>query len=410
MPAVFRVLSQPWSSDRVGDELLNAINDADFGRISARVSFVKASGVRYVASALEAARARGVAVRIIVGVDGSVTSAAGVRALYNRVDELYLLRDPGHLFHPKTWLFEASGDGLLLIGSPNLTESALWTNYEDLAILGLENPDHVAEVIKQFDDAAAAQNCQLATTELIDQLAEAGLLVDESSQRRESHKRDKDDDERAAEAGIDDLFPRKTVPPPPPTARLPEEVAEAPPSVPPADAGEEPPPAPPTSAGKEPPIPAPPATGEASQYRAFLLRLGKRDVGTQPGFSPDIFIPLAAYRHEPKFWGNLVTTETAGAHVNQERRIAVAFHRTTGAVEIKDRRLYLYETKSEFRLNSREIHADAKEGDLLRIELSNEPGHEYSARVIRPTDSTYAENDAIAANAVANSNKRWGYR
>lgn len=409
MPAVFRVLSQPWSSRRVGDELLEAIN-ADVVRISARVSFVKSSGVRYVASAFEAARARGVAVRIIVGVDGSVTSAAGVRALYNRVDELYLLRDPGHLFHPKTWLFEASDSGLLLIGSPNLTESALWTNYEDMAIVGLEDPAHIAEVAKQFDDATGAPNCQLATSEIIDQLAEAGLLVDESRQRQESRKRDKDDDERADEAGIASLFPRKAVPSPPPTPRLPEEATEEPPPATPVEAGEEPPPAPPSGAGEEPPIPAPSATGEGSLYRTFVLRLGKRDVGRHVGYSPDVFIPLAAYRHEPKFWGNLVTTETAGAHVNQERRIAVAFHRTSGAVEVETRRLYLYETKSEFRLNSSEIHADAKEGDLLRIDLSSEAAYEYTAQIIRPTDSAYGEYDAIAANTVANSNKRWGYK
>ncbi len=387
---------------------MDALN-SDWDCIHARVGFVKASGVRHIATALEGARKRGATTRFLVGVDGSVTSAAGVRALHKRVDELHLLRDPRHLFHPKTWLFQVDGRALLLLGSANLTESALWTNYEDLAVLDFDpneaaDRNRIAELTKQFNEAIAAPNSQHASITLIDRLAEAGLVIDESSQRQESRHKDISDSESAAEAGLADLFPAISVPAPPAVPRLPEETPDR--SSTGAGDGDR------SGDAGTPPAghPSAPTTIQNSRYKVFVLRLGKRDVGSRPGFSPDVFLPLAAYRHEPTYWGQLETTETAGSHFNRERRVEVEFHRAGGKVEVASRRLYLYETKSEFRLNTREIHEDAREGDLLQLEIA-EPGHgcEYIARVIHSSDSAFAENDAIANNEVAGSDKRWGY-
>lgn len=138
MARLVRSVSQPWSATRVGDELLAALN-GPYTTLWASIGFVNASGVRHVSDALKEWRARGAQSRFVVGVDGNVTSEAGVRALYKLVDELWLFRHPGRpLFHPKTYLFEAQASAVALIGSANLTESALWVNYKDLAIIELD--------------------------------------------------------------------------------------------------------------------------------------------------------------------------------------------------------------------------------------------------------------------------------
>ena len=87
------------------------------------------------------------------------------------------------------------------------------------------------------------------------------------------------------------------------------------------------------------------------------------------------------------------------------------FRRALGQTEVASRRLYQYPRRAEFRLNSSEIHNDAEEGNLLRLEIA-EPGLgiEYHAQVVKPTDPLYAEHLAIASNPVPNSDKRWGFR
>ena len=128
MVSLLRSVAQPWSPTRVGDELLGAL-EGPFDELTAAVGFANASGVRHVARGLRAARDRGSRIRVVVGVDGAVTSAAGVRALLELVDDLWLFRHPARpLFHPKTYLFRGAERGIALVGSPNLTESALWVN------------------------------------------------------------------------------------------------------------------------------------------------------------------------------------------------------------------------------------------------------------------------------------------
>ena len=77
---------------------------------------------------------------------------------------------------------------------------------------------------------------------------------------------------------------------------------------------------------------------------------------------------------------------------------------------MQSRRLYYYPGRAEFRFNTSQIHADAIEGDLLRVEIAAPGlGFEYTAQVLKPGDSRFAAHDRIASNTVTNSDKRWGY-
>lgn len=396
MSRIVRIVSQPWTPTRVGDELLEALGDG-YSTLTASVGFVNASGVRHLAAALEAFRTRGGHATFVVGLDGKITSEAGVRALARIADEVWLFRHPGRpLFHPKTYVFDGRDGGLALIGSANLTESALWVNYEDLAVLELAPGedqtilDDLRGAIQYLKDGP---NAHVATGDLIDKVKKQGLLPNEAESRRRQHEKEVTRDTASADEGDTPLFPPSAVAVPPAVPLLPEETDDA----------VRWPPAPRT--GRTPVIPR---AGVA--HSIFVLRLGRRDSGVRPEYSPDVFIPVAARNRDRDFWGDLEPVITDDGNEYEERYAEIEFRRLSGAIEQESRRLYFYPRRDEFRLNSRQVHEDADEGDLLSIELAPPGlGFEYTARVIKPSDPLFERYDAVANEPVRNSDKRWGY-
>lgn len=414
MARFLRFVSQPWTPTRVGDELLAAF-DGPYTDLVVSVGFANASGVRYLAEPLAAFRARGGHSQFIVGVDGSVTSAGGVRALMRLVDELWLFRNPARpLFHPKTFLFASDDEALVITGSANLTESGLWINYEDAAVIELDLTDDadqalLASLRQSFGDPAGTPNAKLADDELVQRLEEAGLLPSEAKRRQRVHREDVEQDEEAAESGVRDIFPPAATKAPPAAELLPEEARDVQtnPAPPPPL-----PPEPPTSTPAPPPPPQPPLPPTGSPHRVFVLRLGPRDAGTQIGFSPDVFIPLAALNADPNFWkrSSFAQHVTPDGNDYEVRYASVEFRRRNGSVEVQSRRLYYYPRRAEFRFSTSQIHADSQVGDLMRVEIAAAGlGFEYTAQVLKPGDSQFTAHDAIASNLVTNSDKRWGY-
>jgi hypothetical protein len=387
----------------VGDELLAALS-GPFTDAYLVASFARAAGVRHLAVAIQTFRAGGGVVRALIGVDGKITTGPGARALLRLSDELWTLRHPGTLFHPKTFVFEGRRSGRILIGSANLTESALWTNYEDVAVIDLDLRDQTDRAVlddfkRAFTDRVSTPNAELADAALLTQLEGAGLLPSEVRSRQESQDQQRRQNAKARQQ-VPGKFPATALPPPPQAPLLPEEQADRAANPPPPRRGR----APRRGSGALPGSP-PPTT--VTRNRTFVLKLGTRDVGTRSGFSPDVYIPLAAYRNDPSYWGVFAPSQTTG---DPERRASVEFRRRNGTLERDRRRLWFYGARAEFRFNSGQIHADAAVGDLMVLEIAPPgTGVEYIAEVVKPGDSRFAYYDSIASNQVSNSPKRWGY-
>ena len=99
----------------------------------AAVAFIKRSGVRHIAPVL-ADFARADHVEVIAGIDHRGTSFEGLQDLLNAVSPegriiIFHNRLP-FTFHPKIYLFESPSAADLMVGSGNLTEGGLFTNYE----------------------------------------------------------------------------------------------------------------------------------------------------------------------------------------------------------------------------------------------------------------------------------------
>ena len=139
---------QPSASNRIGDRLKDNLA-GPWTRFRAAIAFVKRSGTRHVAPAL-AAFARTRDVEIIVGIDHGGSSAEGLRDLLDAVAPtgrviVFHNRLP-FTFHPKIYLFQSAVAAELTIGSGNLTEGGLFTNYEAAlhVSLGLDDPRDAA--------------------------------------------------------------------------------------------------------------------------------------------------------------------------------------------------------------------------------------------------------------------------
>lgn len=184
-------IRQPAPSGRLGDHLKHLLAEGQWARFRAAVAFVKRSGTRHIMAELSAL-AQSCEVEFIVGVDHDGTSCEGLRDLLDAVAPrgrvlVFHNRLP-FTFHPKVYLFSNRIAAHVLIGSGNLTEGGLFTNYEcglSLA-LDLTNPDQAAvfaSIDQGFDswtDPSAGTALAL-NDELLAKWRESGLVPSETS-------------------------------------------------------------------------------------------------------------------------------------------------------------------------------------------------------------------------------------
>ena len=383
---------QPSASNRIGDRLKENLA-APWTRFRAAIAFVKRSGARHVAPAL-AAFARTRDVEIIVGIDHGGSSAEGLRDLLDAVSPtgrviVFHNRLP-FTFHPKVYLFQSVVAAELTIGSGNLTEGGLFTNYEAAlhVSLRLDDPRDAAVLrsIEQTLDAWADLSTGAALAldhALLARLTASGLTPSETADPPASTGAKGDAGGRTDPAGS--LFAARTEPGPPavPTPKRDQEA---------------------------PPVDETPSPGDRI---GFVMTLQQTDAGvgqTSTGASrrsPEIFVPLAARDAAPDFWGwPEAFTEDRDKPGKRDRR-GVRM-RLGGEVILVN--MMTWPDKRDFRLRSEKLRSAGRAGDILRIEKT-EPGagHEYAVEVIPQGTNRHAENLALCRRAVRNSGKKYGY-
>ncbi len=136
----------------LADELIPGIERAS--GVYILTSFVMESGVRLLQPYLKAAAERGGEIKILAGDYLFVTQPQALRRLIevdNRI-EARLWRSYGTSFHPKAYLFDYDqGQGLMIVGSSNLSSSALRLGYEwNLAVNAKAEPYTFQEALNQF--------------------------------------------------------------------------------------------------------------------------------------------------------------------------------------------------------------------------------------------------------------------
>ena len=385
---------QPAQSNRLG-EYLNDNFAANWTHFRAAVAFVKRSGTQHIDSGL-AAFAASHDVEIIAGIDHQGTSYEGLQSLLDSVSpsgRIIVFHNPGFLtFHPKVYLFKSSSAADIVIGSGNLTQGGLYSNYEaGLRLrLDLADPDqaatlqHIENVLDQWNDTTTGTALLLSST-LLAQLVAQGLAPPEALHASTTEAR------KQTQIGLRD--DRGAMP----------FTVRAEPSAP----------VPPRLQGSLPTTPAR-ALGQLAAPIGFLMTLQKTDVGvgqTTPGTSrrsPEIFIPLTARNAHPGFWKWPYGFVTDPNPPHKKDRQGVKMRLGGGIISVN---MMTWPARHDFRLRNEALRNAGQAGDILRIERSIEPNasYEYYVEIIPQGTSQYPIYSALCMRPVPNSPRRFGY-
>ena len=149
-----------------------------FDKIWIVSAFAKEKGVRHLTQHIIQAKSQGADIRVVIGIDHKSTSVEALREINSLGVNAKIVDNirPNHTFHPKIYLFEATGiKAELLVGSSNLTEGGLFSNYEASTRTTFELPSDEADynAIKQSLERylnPAGKTVQILTNELIQTL------------------------------------------------------------------------------------------------------------------------------------------------------------------------------------------------------------------------------------------------
>lgn len=412
------IIYQPNNEARLGDYLLENFAGT-WTHFRAAVAFVKRSGTRHIRKAMSDFAQSG-QVEIIAGIDHKGSSAAGLVDLLDSAGTngrvmIFHNRLP-FTFHPKVYLFKSSRSADLLIGSGNLTEGGLFTNYEASIRLKLDltKAGHVAvlgsaESVLDYWSDTSRQTVRLLNRDLLEHLVAWGrvpssdqdmpeikdptaslTLPSESSNSREETGR------QPAPDSFHILFAAEGVPsaPTPTGSTFPDSGAAAAP--PPANVEQ-------ASANE---------TGRRAAT-VFVMTLHRTDVGvgqTTPGAtrrSPEIFVPLAARNANPEFWDWPAGFAEDPGRPGKLDRAGVRM-RIGG--EIVAVNMMTWPDKHDFRLRCETLRSAGNIGDVLRLEkVGSDVDFDYYAEIVPEGTTEHPRYLALCSEPVRNSEKRYGY-
>ncbi|WP_319772202.1 phospholipase D family protein [Breoghania sp.] len=181
-----KIMNQPFSG-QLGDCLIELLSSSDYHTLNIAVAFAKNSGVLRIKDSLSKFRGRGGVVNVYVGVDLGGTSYEALTALLLHSDTLNVVHsEKSQTFHSKVYQFCGENDGLLVIGSHNLTGGGLWTNFESSVHIpmSLKNAGEcaIAKNVADYFEALAALDASfmpITSQEEIDKLLREGYVTKE---------------------------------------------------------------------------------------------------------------------------------------------------------------------------------------------------------------------------------------
>jgi HKD family nuclease len=127
------VLGQPDANARsIGESVNEALGWPDVAKVWFAVAWAKRSGLTILKPAIMRLRRQGKSVRALIGVDQHGATEEALQLAMRIFSEARVYHDtaPFRTFHPKLYVVEAAGRARVVVGSGNLTEGGLATNYE----------------------------------------------------------------------------------------------------------------------------------------------------------------------------------------------------------------------------------------------------------------------------------------
>ena len=377
-----KLLKQPGNEEqRIGDFLNHQLSNESWTHFYFASAFVKRSGVKHIAQKL-ASFSDTHEVKVICGVDMGGTSVEGVEILYECIkndDSMWFFHnEAGSTFHPKMYLFFNDDEASVAIGSGNMTEGGLFTNYEMGAVISLDRTKKkdeafLSDILNVFDSWSvnAGDKAMPVSDGSIKELLNNGYLVSEPDMQPQERKAP------SRESSGKKLFGKEYASPPPSH---------------------------PSAIGTSDPVRVNSGT---TQGNVFLMTLQQTDVGGKENSSPEVFIPLRARDHNKSFWGwKGLFREDSGKPGKFDRKDVQII--LDGKLIIAT--LMTWPDKSDFRLRSTEIRKSGEVGDILKLKkLGGRKGPKYQAEIIQIESKNYEQYKLLCNHDVRNSEKTWGY-
>jgi len=404
------IVDHPEGSKRLGELLAERLQSDVWSSFRAAVAFAKRSGVKHIARDLRAFADRG-NVKISIGIDHCGTSAEAIADLFAAINlkgELWVFHNqaPNTTFHPKVYLFGNAEAAECFIGSGNLTEGGLFTNYETFVHLSLDRRDptdgdvlaHIERLLDEWADGTKGTALEV-TDKLIAELIESGDLPTEADINRRTKAITSRGEESRKAVEVKTFFSAVRVPAAPRVVSY--EMAAAKKEVPAAVRAE---------AAKA----RPGVTG-------FVITLQKTDVGvgqTTAGTSrrsPELFLPVVCVRANPEFWGwpelfkpdqkYVGITDKDGYPKMDREGVRMRLGSETLSVN-----WWYNPDKKDYRMRSESLRSAGNIGDILRIELADgKSGFDYYVEIVPKGTSLFGKYLALCTETVRNSPKKWGY-
>ena len=167
----------------VGKELIELFQSNRYSSFICLVAFASFGGVSALTEKISEAKAKGVDIKIILGVDQKGTSKEALEEVLSwGVDsKIYHTKD-FNIFHPKVYLFENEDIFTLIVGSNNLTVPGLVHNVEcSLMIKDIKSNPVLSEFYNYWGGILNGTEINLytVTQQLIDDLYEDNIITPE---------------------------------------------------------------------------------------------------------------------------------------------------------------------------------------------------------------------------------------
>src|SRR4051794_33762159 len=133
-------------------ELVKSMSECE--RFYFSVAFINFSGLQLLLDPLKEAEKKGIKGRIITSTYLNFTDAKALEKIkeFQNVDLKVFVTDKEIGFHTKAYIFEYRDSYKVIIGSSNITQSALKSNIEwNVEIITKENGRFIQDVLKEYD-------------------------------------------------------------------------------------------------------------------------------------------------------------------------------------------------------------------------------------------------------------------
>jgi HKD family nuclease len=390
------LILQPANAYRLGDFLKeNLAKKWDVFR--AAVAFVKRSGTRHIVKELSNFRGD---VDLIAGIDHQGTSKEGLEDLLKATQpkgRLTIFHNPiSSTFHPKIYCFGGDKTAVAYIGSGNLTEGGLYTNYEASVCFKLDfnDPSHsetwklLNTTLDQWSDDTSG-NAHKLDIQLLNDLVARGYVPTEVLSRKESNG-ERSSGTAKDEKSLPPIFFPKSVQQAPRTIRAKTETKAA------------------ISSSKVQPRVFAGNPGFVMTLQTTDVGRGEKTKGAKRR-SPEIFVPLAAIRMNEDFWGYPKLFSEDSQKARKFDRPHVSMRLGTEVISVS---MMTWPDKADFRLRSEAIRSAGHVGDIMRIEkVPSGQGYEYYIEIIPPNTNQFKIYDDLCVHSPRskNSKKRFGY-